>query len=223
MAPFLGDPAALANAQASHRAVGRALRIFTIRRPFRMIGPFLSGGIMREFAAAGVIGALSLIAVISAPARAEVLIRVDKADQRMTVVVDGFQRFSWPVSTGLGGGPPSGSYRPERLEREWYSRKYGWSPMPHSIFFHGGYAIHGTIYISRLGKRASHGCVRLHPDNAAILFGIVKREGVANTRIVVESGASGRREEGRSKRRLAALPPSVSRETIPIRRPRPSR
>jgi lipoprotein-anchoring transpeptidase ErfK/SrfK len=184
-----------------------------------MIGRILSGGNMRPFAAAGIIGALGLVVIIGAPARAEVLIRIDKADQRMTVVVDGFQRFSWPVSTGLGGGPPSGSYRPERLERDWYSRKYGWSPMPHSIFFHGGYAIHGTIYVSRLGKRASHGCVRLHPDNAAILFGIVKREGVANTRIVVESGASGRLEGPRGGRRVAALRLSVSRETIPIRRP----
>ena len=70
------------------------------------------------------------------------------------------------------------------MERTWYSRKYGWSPMPHSIFFHKGYAIHGTLYVSRLGRRASHGCVRLHPSNAATLFALVRSQGMARTRIV---------------------------------------
>ena len=52
----------------------------------------------------------------------------------------------------LAGGPPSGTYRPMRMERKWFSRKYDWSPMPHSIFFYEGYAIHGTNYVSRLGQ-----------------------------------------------------------------------
>jgi lipoprotein-anchoring transpeptidase ErfK/SrfK len=59
------------------------------------------------------------------------------------------------------------------------------SPMPHSIFFMGGYAIHGTNYIKRLGTPASHGCVRLHPDNAATLFSLVKANGMADTQIIV--------------------------------------
>ena len=59
------------------------------------------------------------------------------------------------------------------------------SPMPHSIFFKGGYAIHGTNYIKRLGTPASHGCVRLHPDNAAQLFALVRENGMTNTQIVV--------------------------------------
>lgn len=121
-----------------------------------------------------------------APAAAEVVITIDKSTQRMSVTVDGAERYIWPVSTGLAGGPPSGTYRPERLERVWYSHLFGWAPMPHSIFFHGDYAIHGTTVISRLGRRASHGCVRLHPANAAILFGLVQQEGPAHTRIVVE-------------------------------------
>ena len=57
--------------------------------------------------------------------------------------------------------------------------------MPHSIFFHEGYVIHGTIYVSRLGHRASHGCVRLHPSNAATLFALVRKEGLENTSIVI--------------------------------------
>lgn len=112
--------------------------------------------------------------------------RIDKGAQRMTVMVDGEAKHSWPVSTGRAGfGTPNGSFRPQRLARYWFSRKYYNSPMPHSIFFHDGFAIHGTTELSRLGGPASHGCVRLHPGHAAALFALVKEHGRANTSIVV--------------------------------------
>jgi lipoprotein-anchoring transpeptidase ErfK/SrfK len=136
-------------------------------------------------AAAGVWACGVLPLATTAPAAAEVVINVDKSTQRMTVTVDGAERYTWPVSTGLAGGPPAGTYRPERLERTWYSHLFGMAPMPHSIFFRGPYAIHGTTVISRLGHPASHGCVRLHPANAASLFALVQQQGPANTRIVV--------------------------------------
>lgn len=128
---------------------------------------------------------LVAMAVEAQNADAGLLIRVDKSEQRMSVSVDGRHRYTWKISTGLRGGPPTGTFRPQRLERKWYSRKFGWAPMPHSVFFHKGYAIHGTPHVSRLGRRASHGCVRLHPRNARILFSLVRREGKANTRIIV--------------------------------------
>jgi lipoprotein-anchoring transpeptidase ErfK/SrfK len=119
-------------------------------------------------------------------AHASLVVQIDKSRQRMTVLVDGQPRYSWLVSTGRNGfGTPSGTYRPQRLARTWFSRKYYNSPMPHSIFFHNGFAIHGSYEIRRLGGPASHGCVRLHPAHAAVLYGLVQREGSANTRIVV--------------------------------------
>ena len=84
----------------------------------------------------------------------------------------------------MGYRTPNGTYKPQRLARKWFSRKYDWSPMPYSIFFDGGYAIHGSYEISHLGRPASHGCIRLHPDNAALLFALVK-EHVDDTTIVV--------------------------------------
>jgi lipoprotein-anchoring transpeptidase ErfK/SrfK len=115
-----------------------------------------------------------------------VVINVEKSTQRMIVRVDGVPRYEFEVSTGRAGyGTPSGHYRPQRLERKWFSREYYNSPMPHSIFFHGGYAIHGSYEIHRLGGPASHGCIRLHPANAAALFAVVQQEGPANTEIVV--------------------------------------
>lgn len=118
-------------------------------------------------------------------AQAQVVVHISKASQRMSVSVDGAPRYVWRVSTGKGGfGTPNGVFRPQMLARSWFSRKYYNSPMPYSIFFHGGYAIHGTNYLSQLGGPASHGCVRLHPSNAAVLFGLVQRHR-GNTRIIV--------------------------------------
>src|SRR5258707_8491721 len=107
----------------------------------------------------------------------------------MTVSVDGAPRYQFAVSTGRPGyGTPNGPYHPQRLERTWFSKEYYNSPMPHSIFFHGGYAIHGSYEINRLGGPASHGCIRLHPANAATLFALVKSEGMGATTIVVSGG-----------------------------------
>ncbi|HVY57219.1 MAG TPA: L,D-transpeptidase [Xanthobacteraceae bacterium] len=128
--------------------------------------------------------------LVSSVAQANILISVDKSRQQMSVSVDGMPRYRWTVSTGRDGfGTPNGTYHPTRMERKWFSKEYYDSPMPHSIFFHGGYAIHGSYEISRLGGPASHGCVRLHPADAAKLFALVKEEGMANTTIVVSGQA----------------------------------
>jgi hypothetical protein len=143
-------------------------------RPLIGMAVMVGVGIAGSFASAG-------------PANAEIVIAIDKSIQRMAVVVDGREQHVWKVSTGTLGGPRSGTYRPQRLEKSWFSRKYGMSPMPHAIFFDEGYAIHGTVYVSRLGNRASHGCVRLHPSNAATLFGLVRSRGMGNSTIVVSN------------------------------------
>jgi lipoprotein-anchoring transpeptidase ErfK/SrfK len=112
--------------------------------------------------------------------------RVDISSQRMTVSQYGRVLYSWPVSTARPGYvTPRGSYRPQRLARMWYSRKYEMSPMPFSVFFRGGYAIHGTNYVKRLGTPASHGCIRLHTANAATFYSMVQQVGAGNTRIYV--------------------------------------
>ena len=132
--------------------------------------------------------ALSLftLTIDALPAFAEVLISVDKSTQQMSVSVDGMPRYRFAVSTGRAGyGTPNGTYRPQRLAASWFSKLYYNSPMPYSIFFHGGYAIHGSYEINRLGGPASHGCIRLHPANAAALFELVKGQGMAATTIVV--------------------------------------
>lgn len=100
-----------------------------------------------------------------------VLALIDLSEQRMTVSVNGKPWYDWPVSTGRKGyRTPTGTWGVERMHRHYNSRKYDNAPMPHAMFFHGPYAIHGTNSVRRLGRTASHGCVRLHPKNAAMLF-----------------------------------------------------
>lgn len=112
--------------------------------------------------------------------------RIELSKQQMTVSQYGRVLYVWPVSTARKGYvTPRGAWRPYRLNRMWYSRKYDMSPMPYSVFYHGGYAIHGTNYVKRLGTPASHGCVRLHTANAATFYAMVQQFGAGNTRIVV--------------------------------------
>jgi lipoprotein-anchoring transpeptidase ErfK/SrfK len=133
---------------------------------------------------------LAFVVLMLAPAvgraQADVLVNIDRSTQRMSVAIDGMPRYQWRVSTARAGYvTPPGTYHPQMLARRWFSKKYYNSPMPHSIFFYGGFAIHGTYEIAQLGGPASHGCVRLDPGNAAILYGIVQREGMGATTIVI--------------------------------------
>jgi hypothetical protein len=146
-----------------------------------------------------------LMCLSAAIAQAGVLVRVDKSTQRMTVSVDGVPRHQRNVSTGRANfSTPNGTYAPQRLERSWFSRKYYNSPMPYSIFFHRGYAIHGSYDISRLGGPASHGCIRLHPQHAATLFALVRSAGVGATSIVVSGETMTARRPSSSRRHIAA-------------------
>jgi lipoprotein-anchoring transpeptidase ErfK/SrfK len=133
--------------------------------------------------------ALLVFVAVDHPATAHaarVEAKIDLSEQRMRVYKDGKLAYNWPVSTARKGyRTPTGTYRPTRMHVMWHSRKYDMSPMPHSIFFHGGYAIHGTNAIKSLGRPASHGCVRLHPSNAKALFSLVKQAGPSRTRIVI--------------------------------------
>lgn len=111
---------------------------------------------------------------------------VDLYQQQMQVYINDELWYRWPVSTGRRGfRTPRGNFSPKRLHRSWFSRKYYNSPMPYSVFFHGGYAIHGTNDIYKLGRPASHGCVRLHTQDAAELFRLITFYGSHNTQIVI--------------------------------------
>ena len=147
-----------------------------------------SGVFMRSGSIALCLAARRIIGLcFAAPASANILVKVDKNTQRMTVSVDGATRYVWPVSTGRAGyDTPNGTYTPFRMEAEHFSREWDDAPMPHSIFFTKiGHAIHGSLDLRHLGSAASHGCVRLSPANATTLFALVKAEGMKETTVVI--------------------------------------
>ena len=114
--------------------------------------------------------------LLATPAMAQTDITISKSRQRM-IVNSSEGSYSWPVSTARRGYyTPTGTFHPYSLQPMHYSRKYDNAPMPHSIFFSGGYAIHATPHTGNLGRPASHGCVRLSPGNAATLYGIVRND-----------------------------------------------
>ncbi len=120
------------------------------------------------------------------PAQPVVFARIDISDQTMTVYVASEIAYTFKVSTAKAGYiTPAGFYGVEWLSPKHRSRKYNNAPMPWAVFFHGGYAVHGTTEIRNLGKPASHGCVRLHPDNAKAFFSLVKQAGLEATLITV--------------------------------------
>lgn len=138
---------------------------------------------MRSFLVA--VAGLTLLA--TGAAQAKISITIDKDVQMMTVVVDGVERYHWPVSTGNPSHEtPNGSFRTFRMEEDHYSKEFDDAPMPHSIFFTKiGHAIHGTDSEGRLGTPVSHGCVRLSRAHASTLYALVEKDGVLNTTVTL--------------------------------------
>ncbi len=141
---------------------------------------------MRNWLFGALVAAVGAVALPGLASASSLVARVDVTSQTMQVIHYGKVIHTWPVSTARPGYvTPSGSWRPKRLHKMWYSRKYDMSPMPYSVFYDGGYAIHGTSAVSRLGSPASHGCVRLETDNAKAFYDLVQSVGPGNTRVVV--------------------------------------
>jgi lipoprotein-anchoring transpeptidase ErfK/SrfK len=99
------------------------------------------------------------VLTFSQAAHADLLIKVDKSTQRMTVTVNGEHLYDWPVTTGGSSyDTPSGKFKPFRMEIDHYSDEYDNAPMPYSIFFtQTGNAIHGTYEQRNFGRAATFG------------------------------------------------------------------
>lgn len=170
---------------------------------------------MRSFSTVAIMG-LALFAAafsLSSQAAARMRIDIDLTSQRMQVTAPGGETYFWAISSGRRGySTPTGLYSAYRLERVYFSRKYDNAPMPHAIFFRGGYAIHGTQSVRLLGRPASHGCVRLAPAHAALLFGLVQRHGA---RITIRGNALD------TDKRVASVKPARLKQARPRLRPMP--
>lgn len=76
-------------------------------------------------------------------------------------------------------GPDCVSYK--------YPLGKGGAPMPHCMFFHRGFAVHGSLTVP--GYHASHGCVRVYPEDARWLYDsfiTTKERGAPATHVIVQ-------------------------------------
>ena len=123
---------------------------------------------------------------VSIASSAQIFAKVDISQQRMKVYVNGKQQYVWPVSTGKKGWrTPTGKFRPFSMHRNYYEKRWQ-ANLPYLIgVTRGGVAIHGTYATKKLGRPASHGCIRLSVNNASRFYSLVKRHGLRNTRVVV--------------------------------------
>jgi lipoprotein-anchoring transpeptidase ErfK/SrfK len=111
---------------------------------------------------------------------------IDLGSQTMTVSDKNGVIASWKISSARGGyRTPTGTFTPHYTARMHYSKQYHFSPMPYSVFFNEGVAVHGTRDLGNLGSPASHGCVRSHPKNAKVFYDLVQKHGMQLTRVTV--------------------------------------
>lgn len=114
----------------------------------------------------------------------DIYINIDRSRQTMDVYKGDQLIYSWLCSTGKAGYvTPYGDFNPYYTVRMHYSKQWDNSPMPYSVFFHHGFAIHGTNYVRSLGRRASHGCVRLSERNAKKIYNLARKYGYKRVHI----------------------------------------
>ena len=137
---------------------------------------------------------------------------IDLGSQTMTVSDKNGVIASWKISSARGGyRTPAGTFTPHYTSRMHYSKQYHFSPMPYSVFFNEGVAVHGTRDLGNLGRPASHGCVRSHPKNAKVFYDLVQKHGMQMTRVTVRGKPpySPVVAEGRRRRVAQAQPASA--------------
>jgi lipoprotein-anchoring transpeptidase ErfK/SrfK len=147
-----------------------------------------------------------------------ILIAIDKTTQKMSVFIEGTKKYDWRVSTGRPGySTPSGTYTATSMNEVWYSKEWDNAPMPHAIFFMmDGHAIHGSYEVRNLGKPVSHGCVRIAPQNATLLYQLVGKNGLKNTQVVLTGVTPGGESKvaSRTPRQKPQVASRVTRNNI---------
>jgi hypothetical protein len=124
-----------------------------------------------------------------------IYIAISKSKQKLYLYIDKELKDSFLVSTGTKyrktpnlNTRPSGPIFTKYTSRKFPGGNYnGLGNMPYAVFVRGGYAIHGTTKgnFAKLGKVASHGCIRVHPDNAKIIYSLAKQFGLENMWVTI--------------------------------------
>ncbi len=141
--------------------------------------------------------------------KASVVVVVDKSlrsnqnpnGQTAKLFVDGVFYSEYDVSTGTEqvkettsgrqyiATTPVGIYRPIRAYTDYMSRAFLGATMTWAVFFNGGIATHATTRgaYSKLGHRASGGCVRMKLEEAEEVNQMIVSHGEPNMRTIDQS------------------------------------
>ena len=112
------------------------------------------------------------------PSGEEKWIEVSLDEQKLRAYEGNRQVMEYPISSGKWSPTPTGTFN------IWYKTRnqsmiggsqalgtyYNLPNVPHNMFFHKGYAIHGAYWHNNFGQPMSHGCVNSPLANAAQIF-----------------------------------------------------
>ena len=175
-----------------------------VKQRYRGIKAMIMSGVFCALAGSAIAAEKPLTPLLHASRPPALYATVSIADQEMHVFIGGKLTYVWQVSTassekkdctvgGIAGAPavtcetPTGTFGVVRLVRmDHASAKWNYAPMPFTIYFDNeGDAFHGTDgterELSLLGQEDSHGCVRLTPEHAEILFNSVSEHRLKNS------------------------------------------
>lgn len=167
--------------------------------------------------------------------KADVVMVIDKSlrtshrpnGQTAKLFVDGVFYSEYDISSGTEevkqttsgrkyiATTPVGIFRPIRAYTEYMSRTFLFAPMTWAVFFNGGIALHSTTrsQYSKLGSRASGGCIRMRLEEAEEVNQFIVARGEPHFRTVDQSeeinGSALRRVMYTNRDRL----PTVDRDT----------
>lgn len=171
----------------------------------RPISPRLQRGLvqMGVAIALGITTSVGVIAIAPRPALAnaeqarmeelrsttERWIEINVARQRLIAWEGNTPVYAVIVSTGKASTPtPTGVFQiyakrhPERMRGPGYDVP----DVPHAMYYHRGYAIHGAYWHNRFGTPVSHGCTNVATDHAQWLYNWAE----VGTPVVVHASAA---------------------------------
>lgn len=105
-------------------------------------------------------------------------IEVSLIDQKLRAWEGDKTVMEYPISSGKWAPTPTGTFyiwyktRSQKMEggSQALGTYYYLPNVPHNMFFHKGYAIHGAYWHNNFGQTMSHGCVNEPLANAAQIF-----------------------------------------------------
>lgn len=100
-------------------------------------------------------------------------IEINLSSQRLIAWEGSLPVYAVIISTGKAATPtPTGVFAIQTRHRStrMQGEDYDVPDVPYTMYYYGGYAIHGAYWHNRFGTPVSHGCINVAVDHARWLF-----------------------------------------------------